>query len=128
MIANDTFEMSKIKKDKSGLPFDIWVDSVGKDRNIGYNSQCIFIIKDNKEIGISFYGEPKIESGAENLKSFGEIDVNIIKDYIKTHKALFFAHWNQDIDDCEISIAMILIKKNPKLIDDKAIEQAKNFV
>ena len=36
-VAN-LYEIANIKKSRTGLPYDIWVDSVGSSRNIQHNS------------------------------------------------------------------------------------------
>ena len=34
---NNTFEMANVSKTDTNLPYNIWIDSVGKDRNIPHN-------------------------------------------------------------------------------------------
>jgi hypothetical protein len=120
------FEMANIEKEATGLPFDMWIDSAGKTRNTTHNSQRVKIKKDGKEIEISFFGnEPKIEAGDENLKNFGVGNVNKVKKYIKKHKALFVARWNNEIKDAAFSRATELIRDNPDMSTDEVLQKTK---
>jgi len=121
------FEMANIVKDITGLPFNIWIDSEGKDRNIGHSSMRIKIRYGGKEISISFYGEPKIESGEQYLSEFGKQKVNEVIKYVKKHIVLFTSHWNHDIDDIRFGFAVNLLRHNLEMSDEEAMKLAKEM-
>ena len=92
------FEMSTFKKEKSGLPFNIWLDDAGIYRT-NKHSQPRLKVQDPDDLN-SFISvlidkdEPKILAGKfkrkQNLKSVFE--------YIKTNYEELIKVWNQEID------------------------------
>lgn len=46
--------MAKLTRQKSGQPFDIWIDSLGQERNTKYNSPCIKATNNNIEVIAGF--------------------------------------------------------------------------
>jgi hypothetical protein len=124
----DGFEVTIIPKGRTGLPFDIWADSVGKDRGKDVALQRVKVVKGDVAIELSFYADPVIEAGEQNIEAFGIDDVNTAIEYIKKHKVLFIAHWNHEIDDCELGTALKIHKKNYALTDVSVLRVAVSWL
>lgn len=48
------YEMAKLTRQKSGQPFDIWIDSLGSKRNTKHNSPRIKATNNNIEVIAGF--------------------------------------------------------------------------
>lgn len=87
------FEMANVSKEDTGLPYDIWIDSNGKDRKIGHNSPRIKVDVEGDRIPVSISNDPKILVSKEIPK------FSIIKRYIIKYLDVFLKHWNKEITD-----------------------------
>ncbi len=92
---NNTFEMANVAKTDTNLPYNIWIDSVGKDRNIPHNIPRIKINVDGDMIPVSIDTNPKILIN-KNINNFSEIKNWIIKYY-----DILMQHWNKELTDKE---------------------------
>lgn len=97
--------MANIEKEDTGLPYNLWLDSIGKNRKnehsgnpglkINVNGNLIPIeISDNPEIPESVL---KV-SGKKFIKN-----LPIIKKYIKAYKEILLAHYNREITDNQVT-------------------------
>lgn len=106
------FEMANLEKDESGLPYNIWLDSVGKYREVSHNLP---------RIKVDIYNNCKIlvpvsidKSNPENLSrnphikinKFGKVSKWIIKNY-----DILIKHWNHEIKDSQ---ALNMLNKDYK--------------
>lgn len=98
----DFFEVARVSKSDTELPYDLFIDSIGKGRNNKNNGPRIMVDTDGDLIPVSISGNPKVlVKEKENFKGKSEI----IK-YIKKYLDVFVKHWNKELDDLE---ALILL-------------------
>ena len=92
-------EMANAIKVDTGLPYDIWLDSKGKERNIPHNYPRIKVDVDGNLIPVIISDNPIIPEsvGIKNFKKFNEIKKFIIK-----NKDILLKHWNKELSDREI--------------------------
>lgn len=64
-------EMANVKSTDTGLPYDIWIDSLGKDRDVEHNIPRIKVNVNGKYIPIEISDEPDIP---ESVKKMGIVD------------------------------------------------------
>ena len=98
-------EMALLRKSKTGLPVNIWIDEMGSARNVKHNIPRLKIQNDynsnrtDNTLSIEISENPKILSGMQNIK---DKDMNIIYDFIKRNLDLLLKHWNEEIDTDEL--------------------------
>lgn len=96
------YEMAKVNKQDTKLPYDLWIDSIGKDRKNTHYLPRIKVEVDNKQIPVLIdEHNPDIpdsvkKKGIETFK-----DIQKIKEYIKVYYDVFMKHWNREISDRE---------------------------
>lgn len=120
------YEMANLPRQKSGQPFDIWVDSIGKDRKVGHNeirlkasNNGVTIIAGFKDGKFSNFQTPEYK-----ITKFGKN--RELKEYLITIKPLLTLHWNKEIDDLTFLLAAHIISKGCDV--QTAIEKAINFL
>ena len=98
LIKNELQEMANISKDKTGLPFDIWLDSVGKDRKVSHRKPRLKVRLDNKElIPVSIEKEPKILVKGKDIPKFRQFRKFLLLNY-----EILMKHWNLEIEDDDV--------------------------
>lgn len=96
------YEMAKVNKQDTKLPYDLWIDSIGKDRKNTHYLPRIKVEVNNKQIPVLIdEHNPDIpdsvkKKGIETFK-----DIQKIKEYIKVYYDVFMKHWNREISDRE---------------------------
>ena len=53
--------MANVSKDDTDLPYDLWIDSDGKNRKAGHNSPRLKVDVDGDIIPVSIINDPQIE-------------------------------------------------------------------
>ena len=94
------FEMARLDKKDTGLPYDLWIDGMGKDRNNEHHSPRIKVeISEENRIPFEISDDPDIpESVKKNgYKTFPHIKE--VKQYVKAYKKVFMAHYLRQIND-----------------------------
>lgn len=97
------FEMANVSMADTGLPYDLWIDSVGKDRS-KHHEPIIKVYFDGKMIPITISETPDI---SESVKKQGVRDFphfEKIKEYIRAYYKVFLAHYNKILTDKETLI------------------------
>ena len=59
-MANELFEMANVSKKDTKLPYDIWIDSEGKNRNIAPNYPRLKVDCNGDRIPVSISENPEI--------------------------------------------------------------------
>ena len=92
---NVLFEMAKVSKKDTKLPYDLWIDSMGKSRNTPHSIPRIKVEVDGDRIPISIEICPKVLVN----KTFPH-SAEIFR-YVKKYLQVFLKHWNNEITDRE---------------------------
>lgn len=91
------FEMANVSTEDTKLPYELWIDSAGSERNVNHNSPRIKVNVDGDMIPVSISDNPKVlVSGKDNFKGKSEITK-----YIKKYLDVFIKHWNKELTDKE---------------------------
>lgn len=119
----EIFEMAKVTRQKSGQPFDIWIDSLGQERNTKHNNPRIKAINNNVEVIAGFdNGEyTNFQTNKDKLQKFGE--ATALRNYVIKMKPVIELHWEGKIDDGDFINIAKLVSKGYDVLDavDKAI-------
>ena len=102
---SNLYEMANINKSRTGLPYDIWVDSAGSSRIVKHNSPRLKIDVDGELIPFSISEHPEILVN-KNISNQNE-EIKFIQD----NNEIFIKHWNGEIDDGQIINYLTLIYK-----------------
>lgn len=92
-------EMANVWARDTGLPYDIWIDSRGKDRNNTHNSPRIKVNVDGQLIPFEISEDPDIP---ESVKKTGLTDFKHktqVKEYVKAYYKILLTHFNREISD-----------------------------
>lgn len=98
-------EMAKLPKSYTGLPYDVWIDSKGKDRVLQHNKPRLKVKVNGNRIPVSIEDPPEIlVKSTSSIPGFNEISKWIIG-----KKDVLLKHWKGEINDRE---AIDLLKKS----------------
>lgn len=111
LIHDDVECMANLYPKRTGLPVLIWVDNLGKARNIEHNFPRLKIQNDRGDKAVDDSFEVSISKDPQILS--GECKLSIkdrkqIFDYISNHYQDFMDMWNQDIDEDELKDRLYL--------------------
>lgn len=124
----EIFEMAKVTRQKSGQPFDIWIDSLGQERNTKHNNPRIKAINNNVEVIAGFdNGEyTNFQTPKDKLQKFGE--ATALKKYVIKMKPVIELHWEGKIDDGDFINIAKFVAQGYDVLDavDKAIKMWEN--
>lgn len=103
-------EMAALRKERTGLPINIWIDEFGAKRNVPH---FLPRVKIQSSIGndmsnlasVSISEHPMIIRGVENIRLSGK-DLQKVIAYIKENYKLFLKVWNDEIDFDELKQAL----------------------
>lgn len=116
------FEMANIKKYRTMLPYDIWVDSMASERSgLPYDSRRIKVGYQGNWISIAL--DPPHEVKAGDSKKFRKL--KSVHQFISKHLVLFELHYQQKIDDGLLIDAITYAVKN-NVTDTEALAWANN--
>lgn len=110
-LGEPDYEMANVSKDDTGLPYNIWIDSLGKDRQNKHNSPRIKVDVNGKLIPVTIGDNPDIP---ESVKKTGTKDfacIAEVKKYIRAYKDVFLAHYNRQITDRQALNLLVDISK-----------------
>ena len=97
----DGFWVDRLTSADSGLPYDILLDSLGKNNIIPDCPRVSVIVGDNV-IPVRISDDPVILSGDDFP------DANIVLNWVARYKTELLRHWNKEITDLEILEAVSL--------------------
>ena len=92
-VKQTCFEMANIRKQESGLPYDIWLDSAGYKRNTPHNVMMIKVNIDNEFIPVIIASQRDIRP-QKHFKREKEIILWASDNY-----NTLFKHWNGELSD-----------------------------
>ena len=97
------FEMANLKKHESGLPYDIWLDSVGRSRNTPHNVMRIKVSIGDELIPVIINSQRDIRP----LRHFKR-EREIIS-WASDNYDILLKHWNGELSDGQ---ALYILTKN----------------
>ena len=92
-VKQTCFEMANLRKQESGLPYDIWLDSAGYKRNTPHSVMRVTVNIDNKFIPVIIASQRDIRP-QKHFKRENEI-ISWASDNYYT----LFKHWNSELSD-----------------------------
>ena len=92
-VKQTCFEMANLRKQESGLPYDIWLDSAGYKRNTPHNVMRIKVSIDNELIPVIIASQRDIRP-QKHFKRENEIILWASNNYYT-----LFRHWNGKLSD-----------------------------
>lgn len=107
-------EMANLSHKRTGLPYDIWIDSEGVNRKNTHYGPRIKIKVDDRFIPFEISDDPDIP---ESVKKTGLVDFphkNKIREYVSAYKKVLLAHYYKQIDDTEALNLLKTIKYAPE--------------
>lgn len=117
-------EMANVSPDITGIPYALWVDCLGNERNTNHNEPRIKVeVEKHKYIPIIISDNPDIP---ESVKKKGVTDfrgLQLVKKYVKNYKDIFLAHYNRKINDSQLLACLGALNEYKQ-----AEEKLKNFI
>lgn len=119
IVEEAAFEMANVSKNDTGLPYNLWIDSLGKDRQVGHaNSPRIKVEVDGKLVPVLISEDPQIpnsakKNGAKEPKNFAEV-----REYVRAYFPVFMAHYLRMISDRQ---ALLLLTKVENATDEQVL-------
>lgn len=96
-------EMANISKEDTGLPYDLWVDSLGKDRKTPHNEPRLKVEVNHQYIPVTISDSPEIpESVQKTLGADSFKDFTKIKKYIIAYRKILMAHYLRQLTDKQL--------------------------
>ena len=93
--SDELFEMTNVSKKDTKLPYDIWIDSEGKNRKSNLYYPRLDVDYNGDRIPVSISEDPEILV-KKKISEFPKI-----KAWIKKYSAVLLQHWNKEISDKE---------------------------
>ena len=87
------YEMANVSREDTNLPYDIWIDSKGKERNVPHSTPRVKVEVDGELIPVSISDNPQILVDKKIIR-FSRVARWIIK-----YKEVLISHWNKEISD-----------------------------
>ena len=119
-----SYEMANLTRKDSGQPFDIWVDSMGKQRNTKHNEPRLKATNNGVTIIAGFKNGDysNFQTSKDKIRQFGKNKE--LKEYVIKIKPLLELHWNNKITDSEFLLTANFVKQGYNVLKavDKAIE------
>lgn len=115
------FEMANIKAKRTGLPYDLWIDSMGIDRGNEhcYHPRIKIRLEGSIFIPIDISDDPKIPDSVLKVAGKDFIDnLPTIKKYIKAYRDVLLAHYYKKIDDTQAGNLLSTIGRASEALDN----------
>ena len=93
--SNELFEMANVSKKDTKLPYDIWIDSEGKNGNTKQNYPRLIVDCNGDRIPVSISDDPNILV-KKKIPEFSKI-----RSWIKKYSIVLLQHWNKEITNKE---------------------------
>lgn len=92
-VKQTCFEMANLRKQESGLPYDIWLYSAGCKRNTHHNVMRIKVSIDNELIPVIIASQRDIRPQKHFKRE------NEIISWASNNYYTLFKHWNNELSD-----------------------------
>ena len=125
VVEEAAFEMANVSKDDTGLPYNLWIDSRGKDRQVGHaNSPRIKMEVDGKLVPVLISDDPKIPESAKKNGAKEPRRFNEVREYVRAYFPVFMAHYLKMISDRQ---ALVLLNTIENASDEQVLALAKKL-
>lgn len=118
-LLNESFlleeEMANVSKEDTGLPYDLWVDSLGKDRQTTHHEPRLKAAVDHQYIPVTISANPEIPEsvkstlGISTFKNFPKV-----KEYIIAYYKILTAHYLRQLTDKQLLNLLGTLKEAPQ--------------
>lgn len=119
-----SYEMANLTRQKSGQPFDIWIDSAGQHGVNKHNEPRIKATNNGVTVIAGFKNNKysNFQTAKDKLRQFGK--TKELEEYVIKMKPVIELHWEGKIDDGDFINIAVFVKKGYSVLDavDKAIE------
>lgn len=92
-VKQTCFKMANLRKQESGLPYDIWLDSAGYKRNTPHSVMRINVSIDNELIPVIIASQRDIRPQKHFKRE------NEIISWASDNYCILFKHWNSELSD-----------------------------
>ena len=86
-------------KFKTGLPYDLWIDNSGAERQVQHNKPRLKVNVNGNLIPVSIEKNPKILVDKKKIPKFNQAKFNKVVSWIKVKRPVLMQHWNKEISD-----------------------------
>lgn len=96
--SHNLYEMANVSKQDTGLPYDIWVDSAGKDRRVSHGPRIKVAVngKSRRMPEISISDNPELKAG----RPFE--GMNVVIKWVQKYKDVLLKHYNKELTDKQL--------------------------
>ncbi|MCM1226144.1 MAG: hypothetical protein NC320_01805 [Clostridium sp.] len=120
------YGMANLKPNKIGQPFELWVDEIGSDRNVGHNNPRFKPKANGIQLDIMLNSNGKAEivnADSRKIQKFKYSKEAV--EFIEEFQEPLLMHWNGEIDSSDLAMIIRLVVKKKYSMDD-AIEAVLN--
>lgn len=108
------FEMARIPKRYTGLPYDIWLDPMGADRSNTHNVPRLKIRVDSDTlVPVTISDNPEIPNSVLKNRNIKLKEFSKVKQFIIRNKLFLLMHYYRQLDDVQISDIIKNLSKIP---------------
>lgn len=94
-------EMANLSHQKTGLPYDIWIDSEGVNRKNTHDGPRIKVKVNDQFIPFEISDNPDIPNTVKKTGVTDFLHKNKIREYVIAYKKILLAHYYKQIDDTD---------------------------
>ncbi len=100
-------EMAVVSKEDSELPYDIWLDKAGHQRNVPHNKPRIKVRVNNDLIPVLISDNPDVpENVKKNNSNWNFKGLNNVKKFILKYKDVLIQYWENQLTDKQVLNAL----------------------
>ena len=115
---NLLFEMASVDKKDTDLPYDLWLDPMGRDRGNSHTFTPRIKVKvEDKYIPVTISDNPEIPNSAKKNGAKEFPRYNEVKQYIIAYKKILIAHFYRKLNDREAWNLLLTINDAPKAVN-----------
>lgn len=81
-----------LHKSLTGLPYDLWIDGAGNERNVQHNKPRLKVKVNGELIPVSMGAEPSILPKNKKIPKFG-----VVRNWIANNNPWLMRYWNREI-------------------------------
>lgn len=111
------YEMANVSKSDTGIPYDLWIDSLGSDRG-GKHGPRVKVDVNGKWIPVTISEDPDLpksvrKTGVKDFPHLAEV-----KEYIRAYCQVLLAHYHKKLTDKQVLMLLSTIEEAKKLKED----------